>query len=62
MQITSRDSDGFGAVEPAALVFTRNKLVPLPAEFLTLNGQLDSDAVKFTDYVLRAAASTGGQT
>jgi len=48
--IMPNNTGGFGAVEPAALVFARNELVPLQAQFLALNEWLEIEAMKFTSY------------
>lgn len=48
--IMPNNTGGFGAVEPAALVFARNELVPLQTQFMALNDWCGQDVVTFIDY------------
>jgi PBSX family phage portal protein len=45
--IMPNNTGGFGAVEPAALVFARNELMPLQAQFSALNDWFGKEIVKF---------------
>jgi capsid portal protein len=50
--IMPNNTGGFGAIEPAALVFARNELVLLQSQFMALNDWLGIEVVIFEKYEL----------
>lgn len=52
MGILPNSAGGFGAVEPAARVFTQNELEPLLTQFLAINEWAGVELVRFAPYEL----------
>ncbi|CDU34106.1 Putative uncharacterized protein [Escherichia coli D6-113.11] len=52
MGIIPNNTGGFGDVEKASRVFTRNEIVPLQKRLLELNEWLGEEVVRFNPYEL----------
>lgn len=50
--IMPNNTGGFGAIEPAARVFTRNELVPLQSQLMAINERFEREVVRFRSYRL----------
>ena len=50
--ILPSNAGGFGAIEPAAKVFARNEIVPLQAQFETINEWAGERVISFDPYTL----------
>ena len=59
MGIVPGNTGGFGAVLPAAQVFSRNSLQPLMSKLLELNDWMGMEVVRFDPYVVPTDGTTG---